>query len=149
MTRRMVFAIAGWLAMVIGLGAVAVTIGTVLHHSLFSAETSSGSWDARALYISSAAGPGAGPSCTIEPKEGRSGRTVSLPEERQGRGFDLRGRTLSRWFTGTASVRCTGPVRMSSQPWAVGYWLAERTWMIIPAVLLAVFGWVIRPERRR
>jgi hypothetical protein len=52
---------------------------------------------------------------------------------------------VRRWFAGDATVACTAPAAIASQPWAVGFRVAEHTWMTVPAVLVAILGRILVP----
>lgn len=144
--RRAARGVVAWLMVVVGVGSLLLIFATMGQHDILAGTVSSGTWDGGVLYLSSAEGTRTGLTCVIKPDKGET-RSVVLPREQSGGRGDTHGEILTRWFDGSASVACYGEVRMSTQPWPVGFWLAGHSWMIIPAVILTAFGWMLTPSR--
>jgi hypothetical protein len=130
--------------LVLGLGVAAVVQVQLLTKPAVELQWSSGS----SLYLTGRAGVDVAPICDINPERGPS-RSVTVPAQDSRRGLDLRGRLLESWFTGTASVRCSADAILATQPWPIGYRIAEHSWLAIPAVVLGIVGWILLPTRRR
>lgn len=140
------------LAIICAGGYLAVYLLTFVQHGVIKhvipGEVTKGVWSSGTLYLSAAGDFDDRPTCDITPRGNGKGkwRAVTLPPESSGRNPDLDGRVVRRWFSGPADVQCTGPVYLSSQPWPVGYWIAEHGWFNLLVPLVGGLGYVILPN---
>jgi len=103
------------------------------------------SWSGETLYLR--ADGRQDEQCTVSPSTGRT-RTVTVPGS-PGRGLKLVGTRLEPWFDGEATITCPSPVTATRGPILLVYPLAENDpWVIIPAVVLLVVGFVLSRPRR-
>ena len=122
---------------VVGCGIAAVCLA-LMGYARTGAVDAGHAWNGDGpVYLTSAV-RGGEHSCTITPQAGEP-RTVSVPSW-PGRGPQVDGRQVDRWFSGPAQVSCTDPVYLT-QGWPVRLYPLVEQWLVLLAgIVLALLG---------